>query len=1462
MKSVRRTLNLKFALLMLVAFVGLGITAHLVHGFQVRRNASILLDHAGRAKTVGDTSKALNYLDRYIRLAPHDVDALVEYGLVLADESDGRKSPKLLRTAYFRLDQVLRLDDQRHGVRKEVVRLAMDPRINRYPDAVEHLNKLLETFDNDGTLLNLRARSHYALTQYKQSRADFEAAVAAAKTVEAYCGLADLLREHDSAVKLAAEKTLKNVHDKADAVVADLLNEHGKSHKAHLWAASHYRRFAAQIGLEKSQELTAKHIETAHALAPDELEVILAVADLEQGRKNVAKARSELERAIKLHADRWEPYKALARLELVDEKADAGLEALRRGLKAFPNQIDLQWNLAHVLSYRGESRELADTIAKMQKQGFPTPDLDYLRARIHVSNEKWRDAVRLLEYAHPMLLGRADQQRDWLATNLVLETNLLLGTCYENLGDLDAAASAYVRAVSRAPTSVPARIGLARMEWALGKFDNAVREYQVLMQSPNAPAAAWLECAQLLIVRNLQRTQPDWSEVNRILKAAEKLKPVPVEVGLLRADMLAAQKDYDKAQTLLQTEHADTKIRPVEVWIGLANIEQRRNKLETALTLLDDAEKIHGDRIELRLARCRHWARRGGPEAPRALDAISQGVDKLKTADQRRLLSVLATSYLQLGENKRAEAMWERVAKARPTDYSSRLALFDLAIQEKNYARAEELVEEVRGIETADGALWRYCKACVAIAQQIGRGAQRDAKALSQANALLNEVVKRRPTWPQARVAQAQLAEAYGDVDRAITHYQKAKTLGENRPGVIERLARLLSKRERYAEVADLLEGMRHEGISLTYLDRLEATVALYQPNPDPQLALRIAEKSSAVDSKDYKDHVWLATIQWAAGKDDAAEASLRHALKLGPDVPEAWVALVGHFARAKDKAEKAKMSAELAEASKALAAALGDAEKALTADSARVGLAQCFMFAGNLERAKKLYDAALAANPEDAAALTGLVNYALRQGQAKDVIGYLDQMLALKNLPAEKVAEAKRALALIVAQGGSYQDTLKALNVLGVLDGADPTDVADGSLADQRSKIVILARAQNIKQRRQAVTMLEILLRQQQINLEERYLLAQLYDSVGQWPNSREQYLYVLGQAEEAIERDPRNQELRTKRYADQVAGFCAALLRQDAASKVETWLAKLDRLEPKTLRSVALRARLLNKQKQGADAVADLLALEKNDERVAGSVAGVLEQIGQVAKAEELYKKHIAQAKRPEANLALAAFYGRQNRTDEALAICEASLKTCKIDQVSSVAVLVLYTGKPTSQHLHRVAGWIQAGIEREPKTTSLLSDLAAVRRLQQDYTAVIALYRESLKKDNTDTLMLNNLAWLVALSERNGSEALKAIQRAIELDGPQANLLDTRAVAYLANNEPQNAVKDLREALAEQPTAHRYFHLAQAHHLAGDSAAARDAFQRGVRLGLSENSVDPLERDAYRQLRSEVDVKAAGR
>src|SRR5205807_736634 len=100
-----------------------------------------------------------------------------------------------------------------------------------------------------------------------------------------------------------------------------------------------------------------------------------------------------------------------------------------------------------------------------------------------------------------------------------------------------------------------------------------------------------------------------------------------------------------------------------------------------------------------------------------------------------------------------------------------------------------------------------------------------------------------------------------------------------------------------------------------------------------------------------------------------------------------------------------------------------------------------------------------------------------------------------------------------VLASAGDYQQTAKALEHLGVLDGASEKlpPLAGESNDDLRAKIVVLAGAQNPRQRRQAIGLLEDLLRRQQLTQDDRFLLAQLYDTVGEWPKARVQYFLLV---------------------------------------------------------------------------------------------------------------------------------------------------------------------------------------------------------------------------------------------------------------------------------------------------------------------------------------------------------------
>jgi tetratricopeptide (TPR) repeat protein len=327
---------------------------------------------------------------------------------------------------------------------------------------------------------------------------------------------------------------------------------------------------------------------------------------------------------------------------------------------------------------------------------------------------------------------------------------------------------------------------------------------------------------------------------------------------------------------------------------------------------------------------------------------------------------------------------------------------------------------------------------------------------------------------------------------------------------------------------------------------------------------------------------------------------------------------------------------------------------------------------------------------------------------------------------------------------------------------------------------------------------------------------------------------------------------------------------LREAEIREAEVWHAKLDSLEPETFRSLEVKAHLLHKKDEVLNKNGEAVEAEKavpflrklvvGNEKLARPVAILLEKIGQAAAAEEMFERYVAQSKEPERVLVLAAFLGRQNRPDEALALCESAWKTCAPEAVSGVSVAILYEAKSGKTHAVRVAERLESEIAKHSDKPAIMGHLAAVRRLQGRDQDAIVLFRKVAERDKSDALTMNNLAWVLALGgkadEALADESLEIVNKAIDLRGELPTLLDTRAVAYLAKKQYALAVLDLKNVVDEAPTGHRYFHLAQAQLGAGDGSAAADALQRAKSLGLKdESSVDVLERAAYQQLLADL-------
>ncbi len=86
-----RRLSLVFLAILIAGIILFGGAMHLVHGIQVRRNASTLLEDARRAEANKDPVKVEQTLRWYLSLRPDDGEAWAWYARVVDREDNQRR---------------------------------------------------------------------------------------------------------------------------------------------------------------------------------------------------------------------------------------------------------------------------------------------------------------------------------------------------------------------------------------------------------------------------------------------------------------------------------------------------------------------------------------------------------------------------------------------------------------------------------------------------------------------------------------------------------------------------------------------------------------------------------------------------------------------------------------------------------------------------------------------------------------------------------------------------------------------------------------------------------------------------------------------------------------------------------------------------------------------------------------------------------------------------------------------------------------------------------------------------------------------------------------------------------------------------------------------------------------------------------------------------------------------------
>lgn len=1426
----KRRFNIKLFLLLLAGLAGLGVGVHFLHGAQVRRSAEVLLEESRRAHDEDDAPRERDYLERYLTYRPTDVAALVRLAELLDEHGGEAGRAQAIRV----MERALRRDETLDDVRMRAVRLLLEPPPS-FSAALPHAEVLERRRPDDGEAWELSGRAREGLGRFEEARDRYRTAVAKSpERVEGYVRLAGLLRARFNGAEEA-----DRVMDVKEEAKGGLMQSTGHSAKAYLMRAGYRNRHGDPEG-------AAADIEAALAAAPEDVDVLVAAGLLARDRGRAEEAVGHLEAALKLEPERPALYQTLADVKLKEAETApdaAGREArfkealgyLEAGIDALPDETVLRYSLAAAQAQAGRLDEANETIEDLEKRGLRPELAQYLRAYVLMERQEWKKAAQLLEKAQ---LYMASQPTLKEMNKRVL---MMLGRCYTQVNDPEKRYNAYRSAAAidleNDPLWAQARMQLADALRSQGKIDEAIAEYRVIL--PRMPSLR-VPLAQLLVLQYLQLPEEKrrWPFVEELLRQAGRDAPDDLRVPVLRAELLADRGQPAQARELLERTRDEHPGR-IEPWQALLGLAERQK--DDPLAMADRAEQALGSRLELAVWRADYWGRRKGPEAPEELVKLERVADGLGAAEQNQLWARVAMAYAQIGVLDRAQRLWRQLAERLPGDIQVQLTGFDLALQGQDEEAARRATDRLRELEGDDGVLWRYAEAVLLARRAAGQPAPQRGEALERAREELTRVAAARPRWSRPEVALGEVALAQGEgaaerekrarEEEATRHYLRAiDDLRDRSPGALITAAQLLYRQRRFDAADRMVQYLRAQNVPVVgSLRRMVAEIAFR--NRDYQRALEQAQEVVSDDSDDPKDLIWLGRLRWAAGQ-ATAEATLRNAVKKGPELPETHLALIGYLART------GRRDAALE--------ALADAERQLPAGKSTPALAEANELAGRADRARELHEAALEAHPEDLAALRAAAAFYLRSGRSREATAHLKTIVA-KHAGTPEAKAASRTLALVMAAGGNRVEAVKAVEMFGA-GGPDAGPEVDASLDDLRTKAQVLAMQPNRMRRQEAIGVLDRIVAAGSPRPGDLFLLAQLHEANGDWDESRIAMRKL-------IEAHPGQ--------AEYLAAYTRALLRHNELGEAQAYLERLEKAAPGQPGTLEVQARVLHARKKDPEAVKllrDFAAANAQQPKALDEVARLLEELGQNDAAEEIYRElyRALNARSAEAVLPLAGFLGRRGRTAEALDLIDERVwKMLPAEVASNASVVLLYGSKPDDEQYERVGERLKQAIAEHPESVPIQFDLANLRSLQGRYEEAAAIYRKIFERAPSRGVPLNNLAWMLALQGGRSSEALEAIGKAMELEGETPELLDTRALIYLGMDRTDEAIEDLENALVVQPkNADIYFHLAQAYRKQNKLGEALGAFRQAQTLGLTEDKLHPLERPYLQELRKELE------
>lgn len=1496
-----RSLNVPFLIVSIVVAGVLGTSAYFLRQWQVARTAKAFVARADTFEAESKWTDAAEYLSRYLQLAPDDHPQRIRLARTYEKGiTHPQQRPRAIGLYYRAIGAGVK--EEELALRQSVGSLLLST--GRYIEAEKEAAEILKVDSQDAKGLRLRA---IALVREYQSGALSRESLGKMAIVDALRKgfatnpddvelaqlLAYALRDEELCRLELPDVFAKDRHAEADKCMDQMVAARPQDARAFL---SRYA-YRARLGLSEAQQ----DLEEAQRLAPDDVAVLSAAAQFARAESDrirkaggtPAEFARHLERARELYKRIVDeklapkdpgPRVALGETLLVLGRADEAIAVWQTGLTEFKNSpavfhapLASIWLDQGKLAEAGPSldaldeeiRRVASSVSRESRLVLER-DQALRRGIWHIKQGEPQKSIALLKNVvliQEQLGGDTEQStRAWL----------LLGGAYASLGEWGESGSAYDRASTQQPKLALARLAAAASWLAANRADVAAdRAEHAIRLNPTARAWYTLAAASFQKQSALPEAERVWDRLEESMLAAEEQADdgtldEPWRIDLLRADYLLAKgsgsddPDQGRLQAVEALRRAGSKY-PFrrDLWQSLPLIYQRLSQAADAdaacehLSQLPDGE---GDSI---LVRTRVLSMRG--EYDLAEQTLREATKGSSPVDPRAAQRELINLKLSRRDLPAARALLLEALKTSPRDLSLLRRVADIALDQR---RLEEVAETESAMQRCGGlgeTLASYFKVR-RLMLQIKSGSD---PLLNEAASEASKLYEQRPYSPEVISLKGLVDQRQGRFDAAIMAFEQAIELGEQRVAIYEQLISLLEKVNRSADAEKYLSRLKSHVPFSQDLTVFESSVEIRRNQPEQ--ALEVAQRGVERRPNDPAAHLWLGRMLLVSGKREEAEKALEKAVELDPTSVRSWNGLFSFYLRLDQKQQARDTLDRLAKNAK-----LEEAER-------RFVLAQGYELLGDQESAAASYQAAAAAAPENTAILLRMSGFYLRTNPDES------QKCLRKVLRIDpNSGVARRTLSAILAARGSDEDWDE---VNRLLLGAEQEQF---SSQDNRLSAVLLVQRGGAENYTRAARILEELVARPQVNVAaDRLMLAQIYEKQSRIAINAEETKRCLDRA--------RDQYIslcaRTSPQPGHLIAFVEFLLRHNEKAEGAKWLDKfaahlevpnpssivvaeyvrlalalgnevdaekyqaiLEQQEPDALATVSLRTRLMVKHGKSDEveafveaAAARLLEKAKDDRQRAAVMQGIgsiYASADKLALAERWHRKLYEVV--PEAIEPLIDVLVRQGRITESLDLCASASQ--ESPRAAYCLAGILMSGKAGPSEVQRAETLLKVALDKYPKDSRLLFSVATIRVVQGRPEEGVQLFRKVVDLNPRHVLALNNLATLLSEVPDQRREALKYIDKAIEITGNEAALFDTKGTILVLDGQSEKAIEFLRAAVEGPEADPRYrFHLALAYKDLKDLEQARNELEKALEQNLEKQILTPTEQKLLTELRS---------